>query len=320
MRRILVTCLVSVLGCHGGANGQDASTNPSATPSPAVADAPATGEDGAETAEHPATPASVWTQIEALDPQAPESVPRAAALFVEHFGRAKPTEADLKAGVDRFLSFVGRSAAAADREARDDQALHAAACAATARCDAGPVTPQATAELEALAERGVRFVYEGEGMVTAVVDEMAVADLLAPVLSAPTKAYLEAMHWQAGRIDGQYDEDGFGGDPADVAAGLARWEALAKADPAYATVATEQATAIVSQYLNLCDHRGYTKPTCVLDKKLRAAYASFPTTNPDSAYVEVVAKFVEEAKGHRWRMDDEQLAAAIETSLASASP
>ncbi len=315
MRRTLVTCLVLGLGCHGGANGQDPSTTPDGPPAPAVVDEPADAD--ADAADSPTTSASVWTQIESLDPQAPESVPRAAALFVEHFGRAKPTEADLEAGVDRFLTFVARGAAAADRKARNDEGLHAAACAATGRCDAGPVTPAATAELDALAERGVRFVYEGEGMVMGVVDETAVAELLAPVLSAPAKAYLEAMHWQAGHIDGQYDEDGFGGDPADVAAGLARWEALAEADPAYATIASERATAIASQLLNLCDHHGYTRPTCVVDKKLRKTYAAFATTNPDSAYVEAVATFVEEAKGHKWRMDDEQLAAAIEASLAA---
>lgn len=320
MRQALILCGLLLGACHGSSS---TAKDPAAAPAPKVdapppADAPqpAARADAAEPAPpSPAAAPSFEDALAELDPNAPASIPKAAAALIERMSGGPADEAQLREGIDTLLEFAQQAAQGADAQVGMGTDLFAAACASTGECDAGPVTAEAEAELQALSDQGVYFVYGGEGTVVATFEPEALETMLESVLSAPAKAYFEVLRFSDMHVAGRYDEDGFGGDPADVARTLAKWEALAKMHPAWEQTASDRAAAVIEMYLSLCDSHGFRRPTCIVGKKLRRSYEGFATTNPDSAYTDEVAAFVAEAKRRKWRMDDEQLGDAIEASL-----
>jgi hypothetical protein len=240
-----------------------------------------------------------------LDPKAANSLPAGVDLFLEYYAQPETKdEAELRASLDGLFALAKAALPALDTEVQASEQLVAVACE-EAKIECGEVTAEAKKEYAELAKVGLRYVHAGEGTLEAVPDYTRLAKALAPALTESAKAYLDLLARQDD-MDASFGEGGFEGKPADVAALIIDWEALAKADPAYEDIGELRAVTCLSSYLRLCT-RPYQKPACKMDKELRSSYETFVRDHADSAQAKVVERFLAAMKKKNFRASDQQL-------------
>lgn len=289
-------------------------------PEPALPVAPAPADtrpaDGVTPPEPTPEPRaeSFEAALAAIDPDDLDALGQAADAFVDFHSGDAVDEVTRKAGIDALVAFTEPAIEGIYRRMSDSEPLNLAVCVMTDDCKAEQHTAESKAIAKVLKSSGVTFVYGGEGMFDAVPDYDVIAKRIASALSPAATAYFAALDFQITVVDSSYDEDGFGGDPTDVADALRRWESLRDMGEPYAAVGESRAEQAFGQYLSMCDSNGWEQPYCTVSPKMRKSYAGFDTTNPGSKYGPAVAKFFAIMKRHKFRANEKKLTRAIETA------
>lgn len=231
--------------------------------------------------------------LAAVPGQAPHVLDAAATLFLERYpNKATSDEAARIADIDRVLDRLSQAAAIVGATAEADPQRGAAACAATGKCDSGPVTGEAQAWLAAQREHGVLFVYGGEGTTEAAVAFDVVASRLEPGLSAGGTAYLHALAVQQ-RATAHNDEGGYGGPPDDLAAALWAWETVGiDGGEPYAALAETHGAETLQAYFRMSHSEFGGQKSHPLSRAQRASYRRFLKMHPASSHARAVRRFL----------------------------